>query len=132
MKYWIDLFSSIIIFPLLVILVGHAMTLIKAKLEEIRVKSKNELVKKLLTVAEDSVCTSVATIMQTYVDGIKKANLFDATSQQKAFNDAKKKAMAMMGQAALEAIKDTYGSLDYWLENKIEYYVRSQKARSNI
>jgi hypothetical protein len=109
-----------LLIPLLPTVSAFIIALIKSKMTEVKQN-------KYLGVAEDAVCTAVTAVTQTYVDEMKKAQSFDKDAMKSAFNLAKSKALAIMGTKAQDIIKYVYGDLDTWLENKIEYYVKTSK-----
>ncbi len=109
-----------LLIPLIPTLSAFIIALVKAKMADIKQN-------KYIDIAKDAVCTAVAAVAQTYVDEMKKAEAFDKDAMASALNLAKHKALAIMGTKAQEIVKNIYGDLDSWLENKIEYYVKLSK-----
>ncbi|NLK87714.1 MAG: hypothetical protein GX279_09515 [Clostridiaceae bacterium] len=116
----ISIIINTLLIPLLPTVSAFIIAMIKAKMNEVKQN-------KYLSVAEDAVCTAVAAVTQTYVDGLKKAQSFDKDAMLSAFNLAKSKALAIMGSKAQDIVKYVYGDLNTWLDNKIEYYVKISK-----
>lgn len=112
-----------VIVPLLIAITGYAVNYLNNKI-------KNDKAEKYILIAEDAVCTAVTSVAQTYVDALKKDGKFDEEAQKVAFDEAKYKAVAIMGEAAREALKEVFGDIDSWLDNKIQYYVRKNKVLS--
>ena len=54
-------------------------------------------------------------------------NKFDEESQKVAFRKAYEKALSLMSEGAKNAITELHGSLDKWLETKIEASVNMAK-----
>lgn len=123
---------SMMVIPLLPIISGFLVALIRKKLSEIEQNVNDNKVKKYVNLAEDAVCTAVTVISQTYVDNLKKAKTFDDTAQKAAFIAAKNKAIALMGTEAQKALKALYGDINLWLDNKIEYYVKVSSSNYPI
>lgn len=117
-----------VIIPLLPVLTAYLIALFKKKTAEAKQRIDNNDFDKYITIAEDAVCTAVNAVSQTIVDTAKKTGTFDQATREEAFNQSKEKALAIMGSAAQTALKEAYGDLDSWLDNKIEYYVRKEKG----
>lgn len=125
-----ELISTIVygvLIPILPILTAYLVQVLKAKTAEVKTRIDNNTVNKYIDIAEDAVSTAVVSVTQTYVDSLKASGKFDAEAQKKAFEDAKAKAIAIMGETAKKTIETTYGDLNVWLDNKIEYYVGRNK-----
>lgn len=125
-----ELISTIVygvLIPILPILTAYLVQVLKAKTTEAQTKIDNVTINKYIDIAEDAVCTAVTSVTQTYVDSLKASGSFDAEAQKKAFEEARIKAITIMGDTAKETIETTYGDLNAWLDNKIEYYVGRNK-----
>jgi uncharacterized protein YsxB (DUF464 family) len=127
-KEYTDVIMTAVIIPLLTVATGYLVAFIKKKIAELEVKINSQKANKYLDIAEDAVCTAVTAVSQTYVDALKNNSQFDQAAQQEAFNRAKDKAIAIMGTAAQQALKEMYTDFDAWLDNKIEYYVNVSKS----
>lgn len=119
---------SVVLIPVLPVLTGYLIALLRKKTAEAKQKIENDAFDKYITIAEDAVCTSVSAISQTIVDTAKKSGQFTQTAREEAFNSAKEKALTIMGAATQTALKEAYGDLDSWIDSKIEYYVKATKA----
>ena len=93
----------------------------------LKTKTKNEKLQKLLESAIDSVSLAVASIMQTYVKGLKASGNFTKEAQIEAFNKAKEKALQLINEEGKNAIKTLYGDFNEWLEAQIEAKVQELK-----
>lgn len=97
------------------------ISLIGAKIVNfLSVKIKNENAAKLFTTATNIVTSSVRTVMQTYVDSLKKEGKFDEASQILALKKAKNIALEQMSDEVKDFIAKNYGTLDSWLQTEIE------------
>lgn len=105
----------------------YVVKYISAKVSEINATTKNENAKNILEEAEKAIADAVLYTSQTFVDSLKKENLFDADKQKEALNIALSKALKMMSGKSLEFIKATYGDINEWVIVKIEKYVKKSK-----
>jgi len=111
------------------VLAKYLVCFIELKTKKLVEDIKNEKLKKYLGVAEDAIKTAVLSISQTYVDTFKKEDSFTVDAQKSAFMLAKTKALSIMGDKALEVLKEELsgGEVDLWIESKIEQYVKTSK-----
>lgn len=93
-------------------------------------KSKNETLKQYIEHAENAVITAVASVSQTYVENLKKSDIFDEAAHKKAFEMAKQTALSIIGDDAKSAVNAIYKDFNKWLENSIEFYVNSKKTHN--
>lgn len=121
---------TVVIIPILGIMTKYIVMLLKSKVAELEQNIHNEKLNKYLNLAEDAIETAVISVNQTFVDTMKKQGAFDENAMEKSFHVAKNKALAIMGSAAVSALKEVYKDLDIWLDNKIEYYVKQNKKGS--
>lgn len=119
-----------IIIPVLVALVALFVQYTSAKAAGLKAQLHNEEVSKYVDIAEDAVVTAVGAVSQVLVDTLKSmSENGQLTEAQKAeaFAEARNRALAIMGIAGKEAVKELYGSFDDWINNKIDYYVGQLK-----
>ena len=74
----------------------------------------------MLEIAENVVSQAVATVSQTYVDGLKKDGIFDTDAQKEAFEMSKDKIYMLLTTDTLQTIQDNYGNVEEWINTKIE------------
>ena len=117
-----------VIVPVIVALVPFLIAYMNKKTDEVKAKINDARISKYINIAEDAVETAVVSVTQTFVDSIKGGEEWTAETQKQAFEEAKLKAILIMGTAAREALKEAYGDMDSWISNKIEYYVNLRKA----
>jgi len=125
----INLICTAVIVPLIIVMGKCMISFIELKTKQLTESIKNEKLKKYLGVAEDAIKTAVLSISQTYVDTFKKENSFTVDAQKSAFMLAKTRALSIMGDKALEVLKEELsgGEVDLWIESKIEQYVKINK-----
>ena len=70
---------------------------------------------------------AVSTVMQTYVDNIKKDGKFTQEAQNEAKAQAIEIATNLITVDAQKAITSMYGDFSVWIYNKIEEEVKIQK-----
>ena len=109
--------------PLIAHLVATASAFLRSKAAEIKDKRARELIAQAITVVEQVVLY----VMQTYVDGLKKAGSFDKEAQKNALISARIKAKTLISEEAKTAIEAGYGDFSTWLDTRIEQTVRETK-----
>lgn len=92
-------------------------------------KIKDENGKIQLTVATTIVTNAVRSVFQTYVDTLKKNDIFDLKSQKIALTKAKDEAFAQMTDDIKEYITKNYGDLEAWLTTQIEATINVLKNK---
>lgn len=109
-----------ILIPLIVFLGAKLNTYLKQKIE-------NDKLEGYVNNAIEAVVLSVTTVMQTYVDNLKKSGKFDLEAQKEAFSKAESQARQLITDQAKNAIIALYGDFDKWLETQIESMVKETK-----
>ena len=61
------------------------------------------------------------------VASIKNTDRWDDEARAEAFGKAKIQAVNIMGVTVRTALREVYGDLDLWINNKIEEYVKRSK-----
>ncbi len=117
----ISMLIDVLILPLLAWAVSEFRKYISAKI-------KNEKAEKYVNLATDAVYTAVQQTMQTYVSTLKKNGEWNEESAQKAFEQTKVTAIAVMGEEAKNAVVELTGDFDAWITAKIEAYTLQIKA----
>lgn len=115
-----------------VLIVPLILTLIKAGVSYIESKTKNNKVGCFIKIAENAVETAVLAVSQVYVDSLKKGNRFDEQAKKEAFNQAKTRALSIIGDGVRGELENLCGDLDSWIDNKIEYYVKLNNAGTRV
>lgn len=118
---------TVCIIPMIGVITNYGVALLKKKTEELEQRVNNATASKYIEKAEDTICTTVIAVSQAIVDTQKKNGTFDQVAAEEAFKTARQQAVTIMGQAALDVLKEVYGDVDQWIATKIEYYVSQNK-----
>ena len=86
-----NLIETLVLAPLIIAISSFLIALIRQQTSKIEEKIKDEKAKRMLEIAENVVSQAVATVSQTYVDGLKKDGIFDTDAQKEAFEMSKDK-----------------------------------------
>lgn len=123
----LNIILTVVIIPILPTIAVYVVNFLRKKTAEFETKTNNEKVKKFLEITENSIETAVTSISQIYVDELKKTGTFDKTAQAEAFEMAKQKIMQTLSEGAKQVLIEIYGSLEAYIDSRIEYYVRIGK-----
>lgn len=115
-----NLIETLVLAPLIIAISSFLIALIRQQTSKIEEKIKDEKAKRMLEIAENVVSQAVATVSQTYVDGLKKDGIFDTDAQKEAFEMSKDKIYMLLTTDTLRAVKDNYGNVEEWINTKIE------------
>lgn len=111
---------TVVVLPLLTICGTSFITWLKSKI-------KNEEALNHITTATEIIINSVKTVLQTYVDSLKKSGTFDEKAQIEAFTIARDLTLSQMTDGTKNYINETYGDLDNWLKIQIESCINTLK-----
>lgn len=100
---------------------------VTAIVEEKTQNMDNAQLKEYINSAVQAVMKAVLSTYQTYVDSLKKQDLFDEEAQREAFEKAKNTAMLMITDDVKTAVEQMYGDFDTWIDNTIEQFVKANK-----
>lgn len=115
------------IVPLLAVLTGYAVSLIKKKTTEIDTKITDETLKKYTDMLSNTIQECVISTNQTYVNALKGKNAFDKEAQKEAFHQTYEKVMSVITEDAKEQLTAAYGDLNVYITTKIEAEVNLNK-----
>lgn len=118
----ISVIVTVVVIPIITLLGTKIVSWINAKIN-------NEKSAEALTAATNAVVSAVKTVLQTYVDALKKEGKFDEASQSKAFNQARTLALSQINVETQMCIEKIYGSLDTWLTTQIEATINTLKNK---
>ena len=104
---------------------------VMAFVEEKTQNMDNAQLKEYINSAVQAVMKAVMSTYQTYVDSLKKQDLFDEEAQKKAFEMAKNTALLMITEDVKAAVEEVYGDFNAWIDNTIEQFVKANKD-SNV
>lgn len=122
-----DIFQVCII-PLLGVLTAYAVKFIKAKSNELTVKTENDLFDKYIFMLADTISACVLATNQTYVESLKAQGKFDAEAQKIAFEKTKNAVLAILSNEAQEYLSAAVGDLNAYIEQQIEAAVKENKV----
>lgn len=121
-----DIFEVCII-PLLGVLTAYLVAFIRSKSKELAVKTDSELAQKYITMLGETISACVIATNQTYVENLKKDQIFDAEAQKEAFQKTYDAVMAVLTEEAKVYLANAYGDLNTYITNKIEAEVKLNK-----
>lgn len=127
---WLELLYKLVevcLIPLLGILTAYAVKFIKIKGDEIAVKLNNEKANKYIALVSQTITDCVIATNQTYVEALKKDNVFSADAQKAAFQMTYDAVMAVLTDDAKDYIVAVYGDLSAYITTKIEAEVNLNK-----
>lgn len=127
---WLELLYKILevcLIPLLGVATTFFIKWLRAKEEEVLVKTENEIADKYVAMLFDTIATCVSATTQTYVDALKKEGKFDAEAQKKAFEKTYEAVIASLTDEAKVYLTTIYGDLSSFLMVRIEAEVKAQK-----
>jgi hypothetical protein len=127
---WMNLLTQIFevcIIPLLGVLVAYFIQFLKTKSADIIEKSENDLVDKYVFMLTETISTCVIATKQTYVESLKKDELFDAEAQKKALQMTLDQVKSILTEEAKAYLAEAYGDLNAYIIQKIEAEVNLTK-----
>ena len=127
---WLDLLYQILevcIIPLLGVLTAFLVKFIKAKSNEITEKVENDKADKYVNMLANTISECVIATNQTYVEALKKDNIFTAEAQKQAFQMTLDAVMAVLTDEAKDYLVQIYGDLSAYIATKIEAEVNLSK-----
>lgn len=127
---WRTLLLDIIelcLFPLLGLLTAYLVILIKNKTKQITDKTDNDLADKYINMLSDTIATCVMATNQTYVNNLKKENMFDKEAQKEALNKTADAVKQILSADAQKYLNETYGDVSALIMQKIEAEVAKNK-----
>lgn len=121
--------------PILCLLItaggAYLVALLRKRTAQIEQELGNETASKYINMACEAVAQAVTYTAQTFVDTLKNEDAFTKEKQLEAYNKAKEKALAILGETAVAALGEIYGDFDAWLDTKIEQVCREIKENDN-
>lgn len=121
-----DIFEVCVI-PLLGVLTAYLVAFIRSKSKELSAKTDNENAQKYIAMLGETISACVIATNQTYVENLKKDQLFDAEAQKEAFQKTYDAVMAVLTDEAKMYLASIYGDLTTYITNKIEAEVKLNK-----
>lgn len=127
---WLNLLNEIFqvcIVPLIGILTTYLVKYITIKMEEIQVKTENEIINKYLNMLTTTITECVIATNQTYVEALKKEGKFDLDAQKKAFEMTQEAVMLILTDEAKKYLSAAVGDLNVFISQQIEAAVNVEK-----
>lgn len=111
------------------ILAGFLCDMIHKAALKFQQSAEDARIKTLIDEIDESVRGAVTYVNQTFVDELKKNNLFgeDEAYAKEAFEEAYTTTVRTLSDAAMEYIENTFGDLRQYLTIKIEGTVHKEK-----
>ena len=128
---WLPLLYQILevcIIPLLGLLTAYIVKYVNAKSAEMQAKAENDKVDKYIAMLDDTICACVIATSQTYVEALKKDNVFTREAQLEAFDKTFNAVMKVLSEDAKKYLTEIYGDLTVYITNKIEAEVSLNKC----
>lgn len=122
-----NLIETLVLAPMVIAISSFLIALLRQQTAKIQEKIKDEKIKRMLEIAENSVSQAVLTVSQTYVDGLKKDGLFNQEAQKEAFEMSKDKVYKLLTTDTIQAIQNNYGNVEEWIATKIEETIVKNK-----
>lgn len=127
---WLELLGQICelcLVPLFGLLTAWLINFLSKKSEEIKAKTKNDKIDKYIDILNNVICECVLATKQTYVDNLKKENIFDVEAQKIAFQKTYDNVMGILTDEAKNCLAEAYGDLTQFITSKIEAEVSVTK-----
>lgn len=120
------------------LLMRYIIVYIQQKIEVIQTEKINkeseklgieaDVLNKYIDMAENAVYKAVMETNQTYVDSLKKENVFDSAAQSEALNKSLEKAKAILSTEAKSILESAFGDINVYLTTSIESLIRTTKT----
>ena len=118
---------EVCIIPLLGVLTAYLVSYIRVKSEDLANKTENELADKYIQMLAETISDCVIATNQTYVENLKKDNLFTAEAQKEAFAKTYEAVINILTDEAKDYLTEVYGDLTTYITMKIEAEVNLSK-----
>lgn len=118
---------ELVIIPLLGIVTTYIVKLVNKKMTEIDVSVDNELASKYIAMLDKTISECVLATNQTYVESLKNKGEFTTEAQKEAFEKTFNTVVEILGDDAIEYLREAVGDLTVYIENKIEAEVKLNK-----
>lgn len=127
---WTKILQEIIqvcIIPLMGVLTTYLVILIKNKTKQITDKTNSDLTDKYINMLSDTIQTCVIATNQTYVNNLKKDNMFNTEAQKNALNMTADAVKQILSADAQKYLNEAYGDVSALIMQKIEAEVAKNK-----
>ena len=111
---------------------GAIIAFLRTKISSINNNSSNELANRIRWEVESAVEDAVMAVNQTFVEELKKKNLFDKEAQEEAYKQTRDNVLAIITDSQKALIESAVGDFEKWLKAQIEAQVAAaKKAKAN-
>lgn len=113
---------NVLVIPILPLVTAYIVALIKKKITEIQEKTGDLDLTKYMQIAETAIITAAASVKQMNIDAAGNSNRGMVESEnQTALELAADKVKKILGDTAINNIKQLYSNVDIWLATKLQY-----------
>ena len=95
-------------------------------------KIKDQTLAKHLAAVTQIVTDAVMNVFQSFVETLKANGNFDESAQKEAKERAYASIMEQMTPELIDYVKDNYGELESWINNKIESVIYTLKSTNKL
>ena len=120
-------FIELFLIPITGLFTIYLVVLIKNKTKQITDKTNSDLADKYINMLSDTITTCVMATNQTYVNNLKKENMFDTEAQKEALNKTADAVKQILSADAQKYLNETYGDVSALIMQKIEAEVAKNK-----
>ena len=127
---WLSVLAQVFevcIIPLLGLLTAWLISYINTKRKQLVDKSKNDTMDKYINMLADTITNCVIATNQTYVENLKKENMFTVEAQKEAFTKTYNAVMDILTDEAKDYLTEAYGDLSAYITQRIEAEVSLNK-----
>lgn len=121
------LIIEVCVIPLLGVLTTFLVKYLQKNSEELINKTDNEIEKRYLEILTDTISACVLSTQQTYVEALKKTDMFTKEAQRKAFQATYENIVNILSDECKSYLEVTFGDLEGYIQNKIEAQVKQNK-----
>ena len=123
---------NIILSGLSIIVTGLASWGVGVLISWMNSKIKDQTLAKHLTTVTQIVTDAVMNVFQSFVETLKANGNFDESAQKEAKERAYAIIMEQMTPELIDYVKDNYGELESWINNKIESVIYTLKSTNKL
>lgn len=119
--------STITIVGSIMVLIYYCMRLLSAVSHKGKFIKKNNDTDEIMAKFDNSIMLSVMTVNKSMVDKLKESNSFFQQEKEEAFYESKDRIKNIINDEEIQCLKLYIHDMDEWINNRIEYYVRTLK-----
>ncbi len=118
---------KVVLVPILPLLTTYIIYWLKIKVDELKEKINNEKFNKYLDILHELITSNVMMVNQTFVDALKKDEIFTKENQIEAFNLVKTNVLNSLTKVGYNILANVIEDLDTYINTEIEAAVRLNK-----